>query len=290
MRSVSSPLCLALLTLTALLALARAPQHPEASVTTLPSSCNPGDKVYLIGTGYEWCTAANTWTLHSVSGNAFPSGLVVMTLSASGCPSGFTQLNSLNGQMIYGTEQANGDVDTTGGSASITPAGSNSAPALSMNSYTPAGSNSAPTFIGTQDTTSAVSAGTPAGTNSTASFTPAGTNGTASFSATGVDIGTTTTSHTISVFNGTTIASGSNTLSVPAEVFTGAAGTVPAETFTGTALGTHTHTVTPTGTVSAPTFTGTPATLTGSVSAPAFTGTAFDPHPPYTKVIFCQAN
>lgn len=41
-----------------------------------------------------------------------------------------------------------------------------------------------------------------------------------------------------------------------------------------TALGTHTHTLTPTGTVSAPTF----------------TGAAFDPHPAFTKVIFCEAN
>lgn len=49
-----------------------------------------------------------------------------------------------------------------------------------------------------------------------------------------------------------------------AQAFTGDVGTVPAESFTGTALGTHTHTTTATGTNAAPTFTGDAVTNTPS--------------------------
>ena len=53
-----------------------------------------------------------------------------------------------------------------------------------------------------------------------------------------------------------------------------AAGSFTQPTFTGSALAGHTHTVTPTGTVSTPTFSGTPATI----------------QVPYIKVIFCSKN
>jgi len=104
------------------------------------------------------------------------------------------------------------------------------------------------------DLSQAVSAGTPAGTNGTAAFTPAGT------------------------------------VAWPAGVpaFSGSGGTVPAQTFTGSALGTHSHTLTPAGTNSAPAFTGNAAVLTGSNSAPGFTGTSFDNRSLYRKVIFCS--
>lgn len=252
---------------------------------TPTGNCNEGLLAVDTTNDRLWaCHPGGTWIQINAPA-ALPSGGELLIFTGA-CPSGTTEDDTLNGQMVEFTTAANSNVGTTGGSNSITPegtnsaplltmnpftpagtnsapaltmnpftpAGSNSAPSLTMNPFTPAGTNSAPTFTGTLDTTSAVSAGTPAGTNSTASF-----------SATGVDIGTTTTSHTISVFNGTTIASGTNTLSVPAE------------TFTGTALATHTHTVTPTGSVSAPTFTGTQVTPTGSVAAPAFTGTQVTP-------------
>ena len=66
------------------------------------------------------------------------------------------------------------------------------------------------------------------------------------------------------------------------------AGSVPGQTFTGSALGTHSHTLTPAGTNSAPGFTGTPATLTGSNSVPGFTGTQFDNRSSFRRVIFCS--
>lgn len=111
---------------------------------------------------------------------------------------------------------------------------------------TPTGTVAAPTFTGSQGTTSAVSAGTPAGTN-----------------------GATATSGNCASTN---IAAGTG--STTACKGTAPNLTVPAETFTGSALATHTHTLTPTGTN----------------SAPAFTGNSFDPRPQYTKVIFCSVN
>lgn len=82
-----------------------------------------------------------------------------------------------------------------------------------------------------------------------------------------------------------TLAGSSSTTS--AQTFTGQAGTVPAQTFTGSALGTHQHTTTATGTNSAPGFTGTPATLTGTNSVPAFSGAALDNRAAYLNLIGC---
>ena len=109
-------------------------------------------------------------------------------------------------------------------------------------------------FSGALDTSSAVSAGTPAGTNSGGSFT----EGAITWPA-GVP----------------TIASGTftqPTVSWPAGVPTIALGSFTQPTFAGNALATHTHTLTPTGTVSTPSFSGTPATIT----------------PPYILVIWCS--
>lgn len=236
-----------------------------------------------------------------------PSGIIVMTLNAA-CPSGFTQVTALNGQFLQGTLAANGDVGTTGGNATVTPSGT----------------VSQPTFVGGSVTTSAVSAGTPSGSNGTVSFTPAGTNGTVNFIPAGTNStvsftpagtnGSTTTGGTaisstataaivVSTGTGNNVANNththpSHTHTVPAETFTGTAGTVPAETFTGA-----------TGTVPAETFTGTAATVpaetftgsalpththtvtaSGTVSQPIFTGNAIDPRPQFTKVIFCAKN
>ena len=96
--------------------------------------------------------------------------------------------------------------------------------------HTPAGTVAAPTFTGNSGTTSSVSAGTPAGT---------------------IDNHDTT-------------------------VQVGPAGSAPlltgpiTHTFTGTALAGHTHTLTPTGTNSAPAFTGTSANYEPAYYALAF--------------------
>lgn len=85
--------------------------------------------------------------------------------------------------------------------------------------HTPAGTVSAPTFTGGSNTTSSVSAGTPAGT-----------------------INAHTTDTLLLAAGATTFLTGPTT-----------------HTFTGSALSGHTHSVTPTGTNSTPTFTGTSA-------------------------------
>lgn len=162
------------------------------------------------------------------------SGEVVMALSGP-CPAGWTESSALNGSFPRGTINANADVGGTGG----------------VDSVTPAGTVSTPTFSGAQGTTSAVSAGTPAGTNSTASWTIA----TGGYAAS-------TTHYSPDSFGGSALASGTTSI------------TVPAETFTGSALATHTHTLTPSGTVSTPTF----------------SGSSFDNRPAFVKVIFCVKN
>ncbi|HXB11452.1 MAG TPA: hypothetical protein VNZ45_05665 [Bacteroidia bacterium] len=112
---------------------------------------------------------------------------------------------------------------------------------------TPVGTINVQTFTGTSNiTTSATSAGTPAGTNAVTA-----TSG--NCAATNIAAGT-----------GSTTACKATAPNL----------TVPAETFTGSALATHTHTLTPAGTISQATF----------------TGNSIDPSPSYTKVIFCSAN
>lgn len=169
--------------------------------------------------------------------NSLPSGVIILTLTS--CPATFTEVSALSGKFLQGTVVANGDVGTTGGNSSITPAGT----------------VTAPIFTGSAGTDSAVSAGTPAGTNGTTT-----TGGTAIAA-------TATAAIVVSTGTGNNVAN--NTHTHPSHTHT-----VPAEVFTGSALPTHTHTFTPSGTNSIPVFTGTP----------------FDPRPAYIKVIFCSKN
>lgn len=100
-----------------------------------------------------------------------PAGLILMKRSGS-CPTGWTEQSDMAGRAPLGTIASNGDVGTTGGSDTITPAGSNSAPTVAW----PAG---VPTASG-----AAVSAhaGTAVADHS---YTPQGTNGTSATTATG---------------------------------------------------------------------------------------------------------
>lgn len=160
------------------------------------------------------------------------------------------------------------------------------APSLTMNSYTPAGSVSAPAFTGSAVNSDLVSGGTPAGTVAWPAGVPVFSGGalanhshnlpfgykaggqfyvnTASSisSSLGCDVYLTTTAN--SQTQDYTMISTANSGGTPAGSVAWPAG-VP--TFSGTALSTHQHSVTAAGTNSAPTFTGTPATLTGTVSA-----------------------
>ena len=105
----------------------------------------------------------------NVSGGVVPSGTVMLIVSGT-CPSGWSQVASLNGLVVLGTLAANSDVGTTGGSNTVTPtvaSTSLTAAAQTVNSLTAA----AQTFTGTTNqTTSATSAGTPAGSNTLGAF------------------------------------------------------------------------------------------------------------------------
>lgn len=237
-------------------------------------------------------------------GGGVPSGTLTMIVTGT-CSNGWTEVSGLNGQFLQGTLAANGDVGTTGGNATITPAGT----------------VSQPTFSGASDTTSSVTAGTPAGSNSTAAFTPVGSNGTAAFTPAGTVAAPTFTgaSDTTSAVSAGTPAGVNSSTGTVSKLVTSSSGVTLV--FVGSALATHTHTVTPTGTNSAPAFSGTPGTVpaqtftgtpgtvpaetftgaqlaahahtltpTGTVSQPTFSGASVDPRPQFTKVIFCSKN
>jgi hypothetical protein len=231
---------------------------------------------------------------HTCNNGVWASNLtgIVFLVTSGSCPAYSTEVSSLSGVTLVGTTHANGDVGGTGGSNSITPTGTVSQPSLSINAYTPTGTVAAPTFTGSAGTVPAETfTGTSNQTTSaTSAGTPAGTNSGAAFSITTQDYNTGTTAYGPKSLGGTTLASGTTSITLSTQ-----------PTFAGTAMGTHTHTLTPagtngtvsftpTGTNSAPVFTGTQATLTGSVSQPTVTLNAFDPHPAFVKVIFCAFN
>jgi hypothetical protein len=116
-----------------------------------PSPCPSATGVYqplLInsaGTAF-WACQSGGWVSISV-GPVIPSGLLTF-ISSGVCPTGWTEATELNGKTIIGTLAANGNVGTTGGADSITPAGS----------------ISALTFTGTSVNSQAITAGTPSGT------------------------------------------------------------------------------------------------------------------------------
>lgn len=219
--------------------------------------------------GFSVCT---TWV--PLAPASVPGSIILITSGT--CPPGTIEATELNGVMLRGTLAANGNVGTTGGSDTITPTVA-SLTAAAQTFTGSAGTVPAQTFTGSSATTSAVSAGTPAGTNNAPaltmnSYTPAGTI--ASSSQTKF----------------TTNSSGTLANTTAARTFVGTAatltGSVAAPTFTGSALATHTHTLTATGTNGTVSF--TPA---GTNASSAVTGTlnSFDNRPAYLNVIFCKA-
>lgn len=288
-----------------------------AASATLPSKCVAGNLYVKTGTaaGFYVCLVVDAWTgplsTGGESGAALPAGATVL-IDAGTCPTGYAERTALNGKMLRGTLAANGDVGTTGGSDTLTPAGTLSAPALTMNSYTPtgtvaapaltmasytpAGTVAAPVFTGTQGTISAHTVSWPAGVP-----TLSGTAASFTGSALGThahelpwQLPSTTTIRQIAVATfgtGTSraatavsAAGTANTTSAAVALSQAVTAGTPAGTIAITAAGTiawpagvptmGTVTFTPAGTNSAPAFTGTAATLTGTNTAPAFTGTA----------------
>lgn len=202
--------------------------------------------------GTTFLRGDSTWAVPPSGGGGLEAGLIVLSLTT--CPTGYAEETSLSGKFVLGTLAANGNVTGTGGADTITPAGTNSAPALTMNAYTPAGANSAPTFTGSA-----------LGTH--AHELP-------------YQIPSTTTTRQIAA---ATFGTGTSR----AATAVSAAGTANT-TSAAVALSQAVSAGTPAGTVSAPSFTGTQATLTGSVAAPTFTGTQFDNRPSFVRVIFCR--
>lgn len=139
---------------------------------------------------------------------------------------------------------------------------------------TPTGTVSQPTFTGSALAThqhDAITAGVPEGTNSAPAltmnaYTPAGTNSLQSITLTAG-----TSGQQVYYDAGKFYAVGAGTVDLPLSTFVGTTstltGSVAAPTFTGTTMSTHQHAAitagTPAGTVSQPTFTGTATTLQG---------------------------
>lgn len=234
----------------------------------------------------------------------------VGTTSAAGNVGGTGGSSSYTPAGGVSTPTFTGAVDTTSATSGGTPSGTNSSGAFTEGALSwPAGvptnasgafSEGAISWPAGVPTAASITAGTPAGTNSGAAFsvtTAEYNSGTTAYVAThmgGTTLASGTTSitlstqptfagsalaahtHTISWPSGVpTVASGTftqPTVSWPAGVPTIASGTFTQPTFAGVTLATHQHTVTPTGTVSTPSFSGTPATIT----------------PPYMYVIWCQ--
>ena len=250
---------------------------------------------------YTWANGTTTISTGDTRGSV-PAGTIILSLTA--CSTGFSEVVALNGVTVIGTLAANANVGTTGGSDTLTAAGTVAAPTFTgsaatstaVSGGTPAGTVAAPTFTGSAATSTAVSGGTPAGTNSAPTFTGSalGThNHTISGSTAAITAGT--PSGTVGAIAATATAALTSAAAAGQNTANNTH-THPAPTFTGNALGTHLHGVgtlvngaitagTPAGTNSAPAFTGSAlgththnTTATGTNSAPAFTGSALGTH------------
>ena len=236
------------------------PSKVDGTPLTIPVCSPTTEKLHWDGDSYECVSDSG-----GGGGESIPSGSILVIESGS-CPNGYTE--TLNGQFLLGTNNASGDVGTTGGS----------------NSITPNGSISSLVFSGSSVLSNSVSAGTPTGTISQPTFTGnalanhahelplqlvSGTS-TRHLSATTFGTGTSRAAQGADTATANTTSAA---VALSQAVSAGTpAGTVSIPTFTGTALGTHQHTV----------------TATGSISGGDFTGTQFDNRPSYTKVIFCK--
>lgn len=250
----------------------------------------------------------------SSGGGGIPAGAVVMIVSGS-CPvtlgTGWAEEATLAGKFVLATTDASGNIGTTGGVDSVTPAGSVSAPTFTgsalgthahgIGSYadaavsagTPVGSNAwpagVPTFSGTPfsgviNHTHTVSVNDPGHTHLTQRY-PTATGSSSGFTN-DTSMSGTLTNNTLPTASGTTgiTASTQNpgggvSSITPAGTVAWPAG-VPA--FNGSALGTHQHGL---GGSSEAVSAGTPA---GSVSVPVFSGNSQENRPAFARVIFCR--
>ena len=102
-------------------------------VTQNPSgSCSPPNFAFNQTNGSFWFCAPGDSNWHQLG---ITSGSIVMKMAGS-CDTGWTEVSVLNGQDIRGTLNANGDVGTTGGNATITPTGTVSQPTFTGSGQT----------------------------------------------------------------------------------------------------------------------------------------------------------
>jgi hypothetical protein len=232
--------------------------RPTRRGTTLPAACVVGEYFFkedaAAGRNTYACTATDTWTLQgdgdTGGSGSLPAGAIVMIASGT-CPSGFVEETSLSARMPLGTLAANSDVGTTGGADDITPAGTVSQPAFT-GSALPSHTHDYSDVI---NHTHSVTVNDPGHTHvqSVNSNTTGGTSG-----------------YTPDTSTNTGAASGYSTQSAT--------------------TGITASTTNPSGGVATGTTTGPSSTLTpaGTVSQPTFTGTQFDNRSAFLRVIFCR--
>lgn len=212
-------------------------------------------------------------TYVQAQGGSLNAGDIVIRVSG-GCGAGFTEVASLDGKVIRGTVNANANQGGTGGSDTITPEGS----------------VSAPTFTG-----SALSGHS---------------HGTGTY-ATSAHSGTAVADHASHTHTYTEVPNHVHVQTVNSATTGGTSGYTP-DTSTNTGVASGYSTANPTGGVATGTTNGPSATLTHSVtqpsahslsgssesvsggtpagtnSAPTFTGTQFSNLPAFVRVIFCE--
>lgn len=261
---------------------------------------NNGTVLYvkLSGTGNTgWSAVAGVVSAPILSGS-------ILMVDTGSCPSGFTEVSTLNGKTLLGTLAANSDVGGTGGADNITPVGTNGTV-----SFTPSGTNAWPVGVPTaaneaSHTHAAGAISWPAGvptaanesthTHGIGSYVAANESAhthafTQSSNATTPDLITSLGTGAAVAASGTTGAGSAHLHTLSGTSAAGAAHThtlswpagVPTSAATG-AGSVHAHILSwPAGT---PTFTGS----SGTVPAQTFTGSSFDNRSAFVKVIFCK--
>lgn len=224
--------------------------------------CTDGQKLV-------WNSATANWICSDATSSGVESGAIVIKLTGT-CGTGYTEATELNGKTLIGTLAANGNIGTTGGSDTLTPTGTNSAPtftgsALATHGHAFTGSALAThthTFTGSALATHAHELPWQIPSTTTIRQIAIATFGT----------GTSRAATAVSA------AGTANTTSAAVALSQGVTAGTPAGSNSSDSGGT------PSGS-NAVTSGGTPA---GTVSAPTFTGASGENRSAFVRVIFCR--